>query len=243
MISPVTSFSIAGALWYQGESNTNTYSSYQQLFTEMIKSWRKAWKIDFPFYYVQIAPFYYGNKHVGSLLQEQQTKTLQLQGTGMVVITDLVDNVKDIHPKDKLSVADRLANMALAETYQKKIAAFKSPQFTRMVITKGKAHLFFTDAPNGFIIKGDNKAKATEFYIAGVDEKFLPAEVKVEKDRVVLFNKLIKDPVAVRFAFSNTAMANLFSKEIRPDGSVVSGLPVTPFRTDTWEVNTEKIDQ
>lgn len=231
MISPITDFNIAGAIWYQGESNTGTAASYEKLFTTMIGAWRKAWHKEFPFYYVQIAPFAYGNKHISALLREQQTRTLAYPTTGMAVITDLVDNVKDIHPQNKKDVAERLANWALAETYKKSISAYKSPMFKSMEITKDKAILFFDNAPNGFMIKGDSKAKATEFYIAGEDKNFLPAEVKLEKDRIIVYNKQIKGPVAVRFAFSNTAMANIFSKE---------GLPVNPFRTDNWEVDTSK---
>ena len=229
MIAPLTNFSIAGAIWYQGESNTGTAASYNKLFATMIGAWRKAWQIEFPFYYVQIAPYKYGNKNIGALLQEQQTKTLSYPNTGMTVITDLVDNIKNIHPQNKIDVANRLANWALAETYKQNIVVYKSPSFQKMEISKNKAALFFDHAPNGFITKGG--AKATEFYIAGGDKNFLPADVKIEKDRIVVFHKQIKSPVAVRFGFSNTAMSNLFSKE---------GLPVCPFRTDNWEVEISK---
>ncbi len=229
MIYPLTNFPVAGAIWYQGESNTNTYPSYQKLFTTMIGAWRKAWQKEFPFYYVQIAPFKYGNKNIAALLREQQTKTLSYPKTGMVVITDIVDDVKDIHPQNKKDVAERLANWALADTYKKNIIAYKSPMFKSLDIIKDKGILFFDNVPNGFTIKGN--AKATEFYIAGADKIFLPAEVKLEKDRIIVFNKQIKNPVAVRFAFSNTAISNLFSKE---------GLPVCPFRTDDWETDTGK---
>ena len=223
MIAPLTDFTIAGAIWYQGESNTGTAASYEKLFTSMIGNWRKRWNIDFPFYYVQIAPFDYGTDPIGALLREQQTKSLSFPNTGMVVITDLVDDVKDIHPKNKLDVATRLANWALAETYKKDAGVYKSPMFRNMEVKNGKASLFFENAPNGFVTKN---GKATEFYIAGEDRKFMPAEVKIEKDRIIVYNNQIKNPVAVRFAFGNTAIANLFSKE---------GLPVTPFRTDNWQ--------
>ncbi|MGZ8558679.1 MAG: sialate O-acetylesterase [Chitinophagaceae bacterium] len=232
MIFPLTNFTIAGAIWYQGESNTGTFASYNKLFTTMIGSWRKAWQKDIPFYYVQIAPFQYANKNIGALLQEQQTKTLSYPNTGMVVITDLVDNIKDIHPKNKIDVANRLANLALAETYKQNLSGYKSPLFKNIEINKNKALLFFDNAPDGFMTK--DGSKATEFYIAGEDKNFLPADVKIEKDRIIVSNKQIKNPVAVRFAFSNTAMANLFSKE---------GLPVTPFRTDNWEMDTSKENQ
>lgn len=230
MIAPFTNFTIAGAIWYQGESNTGTASTYSKLLSSMIDGWRKSWKKDFPFYFVQIAPFAYGNKNIGALLQEQQTKTLQHPNTGMVVITDLVDDIKNIHPNDKLSVGNRLANVALAETYHKKDIAYKSPLFKNMEIAKGKATIFFDNAPNGLVTK--ENAKATEFYIAGADKNFVPADVKIEKDRIIVSSKQIKDPVAVRFGFSNTAMPNIFSKE---------GLPVTPFRTDDWDVDTSNV--
>ncbi len=232
MIFPLTNFSIAGTIWYQGESNTYTAASYSKLLSTMIGAWRKAWQKDFPFYYVQIAPFKYGNKNVGALLREQQLKTLAYPNTGMVVITDLVDDVKNIHPQNKRDVGIRLANLALAETYQRNTAAYKSPVFNRMEVNKNKAVLYFDNAPNGFMVKEGKTA--TEFYIAGEDKNFLPADVKIEKNRIVVSNKEIEKPVAVRFAFSNTALSNLFSKE---------GLPVCPFRTDDWEMDQSKEDQ
>jgi sialate O-acetylesterase len=228
MIAPLTNFAIAGAIWYQGESNTGTAASYHELFTSMIGNWRKAWQKEFPFYYVQIAPFDYGADPVGALLREQQSKSLSFPNTGMVVITDLVDDIKDIHPKNKLDVAIRLANWALAETYKKDVGAYKSPVFKNIEINNGKASLFFDNAPNGFVTKN---GKATDFYMAGEDRKFEPAEARIEKDRIIVSSKQVKKPVAVRFGFSNTATPNLFSKE---------GLPVTPFRTDNWETNTVK---
>jgi sialate O-acetylesterase len=145
-----------------------------------------------------------------------------------VVITDLVDNIKSQHPLNKLDVGLRLANIALAETYKKNIpvTVYKSPMYKKMEISKGKINLYFDNAPNGFMIKGSEK-QPKEFLIAGSDQNFLPADVKLEKDRIVVSNKQISNPMAVRFSFSNTAMANVFNKE---------GLPVIPFRTDNWEV-------
>lgn len=232
MIYPITNFNIAGAIWYQGESNTGTASSYTKLMKAMIDSWRKAWKKEIPFYFVEIAPFKYGNKNIGALLREAQTQTLSHPKTGMVVITDLVENVKDIHPRQKKAVGERLAGWALAETYNKQGLVYKSPSYKNIEINKNKVTVYFDNAADGLVLKGGEK-KATEFYIAGDDKNFLPADVKIEGDRVVLSNKLIKNPVAVRFAFSNTAMANIFSK---------AGLPVNPFRTDNWEVDTSKED-
>lgn len=230
MIYPIIKFDIAGAIWYQGESNTGTASTYKKLMTTMIDSWRKAWKKDIPFYFVEIAPFKYGNKNIGALLREAQTQTLSHPKTGMVVITDLVENVKDIHPRQKTGVGERLAGWALAETYNKTGIAYKSPMYKNMEVNKNKITVYFDNAADGLILKGSEK-KATEFYIAGEDKNFLPADVKIEGDHVIISNKTIKNPVAVRFAFSNTAIGNIFSK---------SGLPVNPFRTDSWDVDTGK---
>jgi sialate O-acetylesterase len=114
---------------------------------------------------------------------EQQTRSLSYPKTGMVVITDLVDNIKDQHPKNKLDVGLRLANIALAETYKQNIPApvYLNPKYKRMDASKGKINLYFDNAPNGFMVKGDGTP--TEFLIAGNDQNFFPAEVKLEKDR------------------------------------------------------------
>ena len=230
MIHPIVNFGIAGALWYQGESNVRRYTTYKELFSTMINSWRKAWDKEFPFYYVQIAPYSgYGKTDTGAYLREQQTRTLSLPKTGMVVTTDLVDNINDIHPQMKKEVGLRLANLALAETYNKSIAGYKSPLYQSMKIEKDKIRIFFENAENGLVTKG---GAPTEFYIAGEDRKFLPATAKIDGKTVLVWNKDIKNPVAVRFGFSNTAMPNLFSKE---------GLPVNIFRTDDWEVHVERI--
>ena len=233
MIYPISNYTIAGTIWYQGEGNTPRAYAYEKMFTGMIGAWRKQFEQDFPFYYVQIAPYAsYDTPYEAALLMEQQTRSLSYPKTGMVVITDLVDNIKSQHPLNKLDVGLRLANLALAETYKKSIPApvYKNPMYKRMEVSKGKINLYFDNAPDGFMVKGNEK-QPTEFLIAGDDKNFLPAEVKLEKDRIVVWNKQIANPVAVRFSFSNTAMSNVFNKE---------GLPVTPFRTDNWEVNAVK---
>ncbi|HEY6502622.1 MAG TPA: sialate O-acetylesterase [Chitinophagaceae bacterium] len=227
MIYPISNYTIAGVIWYQGEGNTARASTYEKMFTGMIGAWRKQFVQDFPFYYVQIAPYTYENTYEAALLMEQQTRSLSYPKTGMVVITDLVDNVKDQHPKNKLDVGLRLANIALAETYKQPIPApaYLNPKYKRMDASKGKINLYFDNTANGFIVKGDSTP--TGFLIAGSDQNFLPAEVKLEKDKIVVSSKQIANPVAVRFSFSNTGMSNVFNKE---------GLPVIPFRTDNWVV-------
>ncbi|OYX27859.1 MAG: sialate O-acetylesterase [Flavobacteriales bacterium 32-35-8] len=227
MIYPISNYTIAGALWYQGESNTPRAYAYEKMLNGMIGSWREAFQNDFPFYYVQIAPWKYDTSlYEGALLQEAQSKSLSYPKTGMVVITDLVDDVTNLHPQNKKDVGERLALLALAETYGKNIPVYKSPVLKNMEIDKGKVNLYFSDAPNGFITK--DGGKPTEFMIAGSDKTFLPADVKLEKGRIIVSNKNIKEPVAVRFSFSNTGMSNVLNKE---------GFPIVPFRTDTWEVD------
>lgn len=222
MIAPLTNFAIAGAIWYQGESNTGTAGTYHELFSTMIKSWREKWGEEFPFYYVQLAPFNYGNNSMGALLREAQLQTLAVPKTGMVVTTDLADDTSDIHPRNKKDVGLRLANLALANTYHLPVQGAMSPLFHRMDIKKGQVILGFEHAPDGLTQKG--KA-ALGFLVAGNDKIFHPAQAKVVGNTIAVWSKEVKEPVAVRYAFTNTAVGNIFSKE---------GLPISPFRTDNW---------
>ncbi len=228
MIYPLTNFSIAGVIWYQGEANITTALTYHQLFATMIQSWRQAWHKNFPFYFVQIAPYAgYGNNISGPLLQEAQTQTLSLPNTGMVVVSDLVDDINNIHPKDKKDVGYRLANLALAETYKKNNLPHQYPIYKNMEIEKGKIKINFSNAEKGLMRKSDT---VKGFYIAGADKIFMPADAKIEGSSVIVWNKNISNPVAVRFNFTNSSMAELFNKE---------GLPANLFRTDDWnDINT-----
>ncbi|MEO8861089.1 MAG: sialate O-acetylesterase, partial [Ginsengibacter sp.] len=222
MIYPITNFSIAGVIWYQGEANVENASTYQLLFSTMINSWRKAWDKNFPFYFVQIAPYSgYGNIS-GALLREAQTKTLMVPNTGMVVITDLVSDVKNIHPRDKKDVGERLANLALSQTYGKHGFPDQYPIYRGMDVEKGKVKISFDNAEAGLMNKGNTP---TDFYIAGADKIFHPASARIIGNNVIVWNNDVKNPVAVRFGFTNDAIPNLFSKD---------GLPMNIFRTDDW---------
>ena len=221
MIYPLTQFSIAGAIWYQGESNVTTHFMYKRLFTSMIDSWRKAWGKTFPFYFVQIAPYTYGDTHInGAFLREAQTQAAAHPKTGMVVISDLVDDVKNIHPNLKKEVATRLSNHALAETYGVQGLTYKSPTYAAHAVENGSIRIQFKDVPTTLLSKG---GELTDFFIAGADGVFVPAKAKIEGKTVLVSARAVKDPVHVRFGFTNTAMPNLFSAE---------GLPVNLFRTD-----------
>jgi sialate O-acetylesterase len=222
MIAPLTSYAIAGALWYQGEGNTEAPGTYGKLLTTMIGAWRQAWGLPVPFYYVQIAPFTYGVKDQASLLREQQSGVMQVARTGMVVISDLVSDTTNIHPKDKHDVGIRLANWALAETYGHKDLVYRSPSYRSMEVKGDKAIISCSDAPEGLVIKG---REALEVVIAGDDKVFRPAQARVEGDKLTVWSEAVKHPVAVRYQFSNAGIGNIFSK---------GGLPLAPFRTDDW---------
>ena len=223
MIAPITPFAIAGVLWYQGESNAGTASTYTKLLDTMILSWRKAWKEPLPFYYVQIAPFAYGGKtERADLLREQQAAVMNLEHTGMVVISDVTIDTANIHPKNKHDVGYRLAAWALGDHYQQKDIVYRSPAYRSMDIKGTKITIELSDAPNGLLVRGKG---VQQLFVAGDDQIFYPAEGKVDGSRLIVSSKQVQRPVAVRYQFSNTGIGNVFSKE---------GLPLAPFRTDRW---------
>jgi len=222
MIAPLTSYSIAGALWYQGESNVVAPDTYAKLLTTMIGAWRKAWGTNFPFYYVQIAPFKYGTVDQGAWLREQEAAVQNFGGTGMVVISDITGDTTDIHPKDKHDVGIRLANWALAETYHRQGLFYKNPRYESMETKGDKLFLSFADAPGGLMVKGKD---VMTLMVAGNDRVYYPAEGKINGSKLEVWSKEVKKPAAVRYQFSNAGIGNVFSKE---------GLPVAPFRTDNW---------
>ncbi len=225
MINPLLPYGIAGAIWYQGESNTaiGQTATYDLLMRTLIDSWRKGFQKEIPFYFVQIAPYKYDEQEKAYLLREQQAKTAAYPNTGMVVIWDLVDDVKNIHPKNKQGVGKRLANWALAKNYGKEDIVCQSPEYQSMKIEKNKIRININHIPNG--LKCTEK-KIIGFTIAGEDKKFVPANAKIEGQTVVVSSQVVKKPVAVRFLFDNTSIGNLFSSE---------GMPVAPFRTDEFE--------
>lgn len=223
MVNPIIPFRIAGALWYQGEANTSVPDTYKILMENLIKDWRKQFQYELPFYYVQIAPYADYDGESGVLIREQQVKMLEIPKTGMVVISDLVDDVKDIHPKYKKTVGERLANIALVDAYGKDGTVYRSPLYKSMKVEKNKIRIIFDNVPTVLEAKG---GELTEFMIAGEDRKFYPAKAKIDKNTVIVSAKEVKKPVAVRFAWANGAIPTLFSKE---------GLPVPSFRTDNWK--------
>lgn len=222
MIAPLIPYAIRGAIWYQGESNVGRAKQYQKLFPAMIQNWRDDWgRGEFPFYFVQIAPYKYGRNRPGSaFLREAQLLTMKtVPNTGMVVITD-ISNINDIHPKNKQDVGRRLALWALAKTYDKKNFVYSGPIYKNMEVENGKIRIFFDYVDGGLVAKGGD---LTCFAIAGEDNVFHPATAVIEGDTVVVGSDDVPEPVAVRFGFTDTAEPNLFN---------AAGLPASPFRTD-----------
>ena len=230
MIHPITPFKVSGTIWYQGESNTGNALLYRQLFPTMIQSWRDAWDYPMPFYYVQIAPYRYGSPMQGALVRESQMMTMaKVRNTGMVVVSD-IGNIYDIHPRNKQDVGKRLANWALARTYGKQDIAYAGPIYKSHQVESGEIRLSFDHAENGLLSKD---GPLTSFEIAGEDQIFFPAEAKIEGSEVVVSAPYVLNPLAVRFAFTNTATPNLFNQE---------GLPASSFRTDDWPLVIKNID-
>ncbi|MBA4167382.1 MAG: sialate O-acetylesterase [Chitinophagaceae bacterium] len=222
MLAPLTAFRIAGCIWYQGEANTGNHSTYTKLLTTMIDAWRESWKKELPFYYVQIAPFAYGDSLEGALLQEAQTRAMAHPKVGMAVITDLIDSVTDIHPSHKKQVGYRLANWALAQTYNQTGISYHSPEFDSSQKKGSKLVLTFKYAPDGLTSTGKTVAG---FYLSDSGNKWYPAAATIQGNRITVNSRQVPAPAYIRYGFSNTLVGNVFSK---------GGLPLTPFRTDSF---------
>ncbi len=226
MIAPVKPFAIRGAIWYQGESNVGNGLKYYGKMKALIEGWRKVWGYDFPFYFVQLAPWSgYGP---GSLppLWEAQAASLKIPGTGMAVTTDIVDNISDIHPRNKIDAGNRLALWALAKEYGKKDLVYSGPLYKSMTVDGGKIRLSFAHA--GGLKSRDGKPLA-EFEIAGADGKFVPAQAVIDGDEVVIEAKAVAAPTQARFGWQNKANPNLVN---------AAGLPASPFHTGNWQGGT-----
>jgi sialate O-acetylesterase len=233
MITPLTPYAIRGAIWYQGESNVPHAHQYRTLFPAMIANWRADWgQGDFPFGFVQIAPFKYHNDWkidpaCCAELWEAQLLTLKsVPNTGMAVTTDITD-LGDIHPKNKQEVGRRLALWALAKVYGKKLV-YSGPIYYSMAVEGDKIRLQFDHRGSGLIAR-DGKP-LTDFKIAEADQKFVPAVATIDGDSIVVRSDRVATPAAVRFAWRDDATPNLANKE---------GLPASPFRTDSWKGVTE----
>lgn len=232
MIRPLVPFTIKGFLWYQGETNCflNERLEYTHKMEALIARWRKDWgDKKLPFNFVQIAPFKYSEakdktgltRESLSEFREAQAAVLRLRNTGMIVTTDLADNLSDIHPSFKWEIGRRLALVALEKNYGIKNLVSSGPVYRELKIKGNKIELTFSSIGSGLISK-DGKP-LSDFLIAGRDKKFVPAQAEIRGDKVIISSALVPVPEAVRFAWVETAQPNLYNKE---------GLPARPFRTD-----------
>jgi len=254
MIHPLIPYAISGVIWYQGESNASRGYQYRQTFPLMIQNWRSAWgQGDFPFYFAQIANF--GSKPATpgespwAETRESQSLALALPHTGQAVLMD-IGEASNIHPGNKKDAGERLARLALAETYGKAIAAH-APVYRSLEIKDGQAIVHFdlrggqliaqplpTTYPVNFLshetaplVRNSPATSQLEgFAICGADQKWVWAEAKVDCDKVIVTSPEVAAPVAVRYAWADNPTGNLYGPE---------NLPVSPFRTDTFPVSTQ----
>ena len=227
MVHPIVPYAIRGALWYQGESNLRDGMLYHEKMKALINGWREVWgQGDFPFYFVQLAPFNYGGRNANPLflpqIWEAQAATLALRNTGMAVTTD-IGNLRDIHPRNKQDVGRRLALWALAKDYGRDDVTYSGPLYKSMAVEGNTIRLTFDHVGSGLTSRDEKPL--TWFEIAGEDKQFVEAQATIEGNTIVVSSDAIANPVAVRFGWHQGAEPNFVNKE---------GLPASPFRTDSW---------
>ena len=216
MIAPLLPYAIRGMIWYQGEANVGREKQYQTLFPAMIADWRRVWgEGDFPFLFVQIAPF----KEMTPEIREAQLLTWQhTPNTAMAVTIDCGD-ANDIHPAHKQPVGARLALAARALAYHEKLE-YSGPVFDSVKVKGAQATLRFTHLGGGLVAKGGS---LIGFTVAGPDKVFHPAQAEIRGRTVVVTSDAVAQPAAVRYGWANVPEGNLFNR---------AGLPASPFRTD-----------
>lgn len=237
-LHPILGYGIKGAIWYQGESNASRAHEYGYLFPLMITHWRNEWKQgDFPFYWVQLADFKPEQAEPGDSdwaeLRESQTMSIRkLANAGQCVITDLGE-ANDIHPKNKRDVAERLARWALVKDYGLNLP-YRSPELKESTFEGDKALLTFDFAPQGLRTIDVDEVKG--FALCGADQKWVWAKASIiggskkGTNQIAVSSPQVPQPVAVRYAWSDNPICNVFSAE---------GLPVAPFRTDNFPMITD----
>jgi sialate O-acetylesterase len=232
MVHPTLGYGLKGVIWYQGESNAARAYDHAQLFPFLIEQWRKEWgQGDFSFYWVQLADYKAEKSEPGESdwaeLRETQTKTQRLPNTGQAVIIDLGEG-KDIHPRNKHDVAARLVRWALAKDYGQKIR-YRSPEYQSMTVAGGKVTV--TLDCFGSKLRAFDVAEARGFAICGEDKVWHWATAKIiAPNQVEVSHPEVPAPIAVRYAWADNPVCNLFSDD---------GLPVTPFRTDDFDMITK----
>lgn len=230
MIAPLAPYSMRGILWYQGEQNliqgdVDIYTEKQNL---LIRSWRNLWEDqDLSFYYVQLAPHTYSTRRndavaktweVLPMFWQAQAASLEVPGTGMAVITDLIDKPSEIHPSYKWEVGRRLALLALANDYDRDVIC-SGPTFRSVSFVGEEAIVEFDNVGDG--LKTDDGAGPEWFWLSDKSGRFFKGEARIiAPDKVAVKCKRYKHPLVVRFAWDEIASPNLFNS---------AGLPAVPF--------------
>ena len=227
MIAPLTRFAVQGSIWYQGETNVLQKNglAYAGKMKDLITGWRTAFGDEgHAFYFVQIAPWQ-GSYEAGQLpaLWEAQVESLKIPGTGMAVTTDLVDNIRDIHPRNKLDVGERLALWALTKSYGKKGIIYSGPLYESMKVEGNKIRLSFAHTGSG--LKSRDEKPLIEFQVAGADGNFVAAEATIDGHTVLVHSSDVAAPEQVRFGWHAITNPNLVNS---------AGLPASPFQTKDW---------
>jgi sialate O-acetylesterase len=224
MVEPLVGYGIKGVIWYQGEQNRPNAQVYDRLLAAMVKEWRAVWQCgEWPFYYVQIAPYAYNDKlgPAAPLREAQQRALALIPRSGMVVSMDAGEE-RSIHPANKTVISQRLACWALADAYGWAGLPYASPFYKAMKISGDTVFVGFDNAPDGLTAFGRPVAA---FELAGEDRRFYPARARIVSRGVQLVADSVKAPVAVRYAYRDWVVGDLFNTE---------GFPVAPFRTDSW---------
>jgi sialate O-acetylesterase len=222
MIAPLIGYSIKGAIWYQGETNTRKPEEYEALLKALIQNWRVKWGAEFSFLFVQL-PNYEEAKSEPydsnwAILREGQRRTLEVPNTGMAVTID-IGEWNDIHPVNKKEVGRRLALAAQKVTYGDETIVASGPMIHSAILQNNRIRLTFSEAKGGLITKDGNKPG--HFAIAGPDQHYVWAETAIDQDSVLVWKDTIPNPAWVRYAWAeNPVGANLYNKE---------GLPASPF--------------
>jgi sialate O-acetylesterase len=226
MLAPLLNYGIKGILWYQGESNAGRPDEYRKLLPALIRDWRKnLGQGDVPFLVVQLPNFMEAKETPSesgwAMFREAQTEALKLPATGMAVTYD-IGEWNDIHPLNKRDVGKRLALAAGKVAYGDDETVFSGPTYRSMTVRGRKILISFDNTGSGLVARGSRRPG--HFAIAGEDMQFVWAKARIRGDRVIVKNRKIKRPVAVRYAWAdNPVGANLYNRE---------GLPAAPFRTD-----------
>lgn len=217
MIKPLIPYTIKGALWYQGESNVDNHQEYKTLFTGMITDWRARWGAEFPFYFVQIAPYRYEPHQSSQALREAQRKTLELNKTGMAITLDIGEE-EDIHPANKQEVGLRLARLALHNDYGDQDLVATGPLYKSQTLHPNAIDLSFDHIGTGLIAK----PVLLGFEIATAEGPFVPAKAQIIGNQVRVSSPKVRNPQRVRYGWKNYFEGTLFNSE---------GLPASSFET------------